>query len=134
MGAVLLTDRVADTIQPGDHATTFGGGPFVASVALHVVRRVADPAFLAKVRDDGEFVRNTVGNWVGRHGVVAVRGQGLMWGIELDKPAGPFVGRALDAGLLILTAGERVIRLVPPLVIERDELESGLSILRGVLA
>lgn len=134
MGAVLLTEAVAVTIQPGDHATTFGGGPFVSSVALHVLCRVADPAFLAKVREDGEFVRSTLKSWVDGDGVVAVRGQGLLWGIELDRPAGPYIGHALDAGLLVVTAGERVIRMVPPLVIERDELESGLSILRSVLS
>jgi len=134
MGAVLLTERVAATIRPGDHATTFGGGPFVSSVALHVLRRVADPAFLARVRGEGEYVRGVLEGWVGADGVVGVRGLGLMWGIELDRPAGPVVGHALDEGLLVVTAGERVIRLVPPLVIERDELETGLSILRGALA
>lgn len=134
MGAVLVTERVASAIQPGDHATTFGGGPFVSLIALHVLGRVSDPAFLAKVRDDGEFVRALLETWVGSDGVVGVRGRGLLWGIELDRPAGPLVGRALDAGLLVVTAGERVLRLVPPLVIERDELESGLSILRSVLS
>jgi predicted acetylornithine/succinylornithine family transaminase len=134
MGAVLLTERVAETIQPGDHATTFGGGPFVSSVALHVLRRVAAPPFLAKVRADGEFVRSVVDGWVGQDGVLAVRGLGLMWGIELDRPAGPLVGRALETGLLIVTAGERVIRLVPPLSIEREDLEAGLSILHDVVA
>ncbi len=134
MGAVLVTERVASAIQPGDHATTFGGGPFVSLIALHVLGRVSDPAFLAKVRDDGEFVRASLETWVGSDGVVGVRGRGLLWGIELDRPAGPLVGRALDAGLLVVTAGERVLRLVPPLVIERDELESGLSILRSVLS
>jgi acetylornithine/succinyldiaminopimelate/putrescine aminotransferase len=134
MGAVLVTEHVATAIQPGDHATTFGGGPFVSSVALHVLRRVSDPALLAKVREDGEFLRTSLGAWVGSDGVVAVRGRGLLWGIELDRPAGPMVGRALDAGLLVVTAGERVLRLVPPLVIERDDLEAGLSILRSVLS
>jgi acetylornithine/succinyldiaminopimelate/putrescine aminotransferase len=57
-----------------------------------------------------------------------------MWGIELDRPAGPLVGRALETGLLIVTAGERVIRLVPPLSIEREDLEAGLSILHDVVA
>jgi predicted acetylornithine/succinylornithine family transaminase len=133
MGAVLLTDRVASTLRPGDHATTFGGGPFVASVALHVLRRVSDPAFLARIRAQGEFIHRTVSGWIGEGPVRAVRGVGLMWGIELDRAAGPYVGAALEAGLLILTAGEKVIRLVPPLVIERTELVRGLAILRELL-
>ena len=134
MGAVLLTERVAASLKPGDHGTTFGGGPFIAAVALHVLRRVADPAFLATVRENGEFVRGTLTGWIGTGPVRDVRGLGLMWGIELDRPAAPFVSGALEAGLLILSAGERVVRLVPPLVIGRPDLERGLGILREVLA
>lgn len=134
MGAVLLTSQVANALQPGDHATTFGGGPFVASVALHVLRRVADPALLAKVGADGDFIRQTIGAWIGERSVTALRGAGLMWGVELDQPAAPVVARALEAGLLILTAGERVLRLLPPLVVERGDLQQGLVILHEALA
>jgi len=62
-----------------------------------------------------------------------VRGMGLMWGIETHEPAAPIVGRTLEAGVLVLTAGEKVIRLLPPLVISEDDLAEGLEVLRSAL-
>ncbi|HEX7119675.1 MAG TPA: acetylornithine/succinylornithine family transaminase [Longimicrobiales bacterium] len=133
MGAVLLAGRVADAIRPGDHATTFGGGPLVSAVALAVVRRIAEPAFLEAVRARGERVREVLEPRVGRGGVMAVRGRGLMWGIELEGAAAPVVAAAMERGLLVLTAGERVVRLLPPLTIDAAELEEGLSVLLEAL-
>src|SRR5213594_3396209 len=135
MGAVLVRDAIAAALKPGDHATTFGGGPLVASVALAVVRTIADPAFLADVRRKAE--------WLGAHlarlaagapRVREVRGRGLMWGLELAEPAAPIVAAARERGLLVVTAGPQVIRLLPPLVITVPELERGLAILEEILA
>jgi predicted acetylornithine/succinylornithine family transaminase len=133
MGAVLMTARVGGAVQPGDHATTFGGGPLVSAVALHVLRRIAEPAFLKRVRDQGELLGETLCSWTSLDAVKEARGVGLMWGIELTAPAAPVVARALEAGVLVLTAGERVLRLLPPLTIENAELVRGLRILREVL-
>jgi predicted acetylornithine/succinylornithine family transaminase len=133
MGAVLLTDRVASALKPGDHATTFGGGPLVAAVALHVVRRIAEPEFLAHVRARSQQLARVTAAWQSQGLVRHARGVGLMWGLELDRPAAPVVARALAAGLLVLTAGERVVRLLPPLVISEAELGEGLDILHGAL-
>jgi len=134
MGAVLLTERVASALKPGDHATTFGGGPLVASVALHVVRRVAEPEFLAAVRERGAQIEHAVSTWTAQGLLREARGVGLMWGLELNAPAAPVVERALPAGLLVLTAGERVVRLLPPLVISEAELKQGLDLLHEALA
>jgi predicted acetylornithine/succinylornithine family transaminase len=137
MGAVLVSDRVAAALGPGDHATTFGGGPLVATVALEVVRTIADADFLADVRAKGAWLGERLGLLAGREGasrVRAVRGRGLMWGIELGKPAAPFVTAARERRLLILTAGPNVIRIVPPLTISRDELQRGVAVLAEVLA
>lgn len=133
MGAILLTEAVASAIKPGDHATTFGGGPFVASVALAVVQRIAQPSFLAHVEALGTWLGRTVAQWVDGTTVLNARGIGLMWGIELSQPAAPVIARALDEGLLILSAGERVIRLLPPLVISLDQLQAGMNTLGQVL-
>jgi predicted acetylornithine/succinylornithine family transaminase len=133
MGAALLTDHVASTIQAGDHATTFGGGPFVAAVALEVVRRIADPAFLAGVRLRGEHLAARLERLRSHPAVVETRGTGLMWGIELRVAAAPVIAAALDAGLILTAAGERVIRLLPPLVIGRDDIDEGIDILQAVL-
>jgi acetylornithine/N-succinyldiaminopimelate aminotransferase len=134
MGAVLVNERIAAAIQPGDHATTFGGGPFVASVALAQVRTVAEPAFLAAVRAKGAWLGERLGALArARNGVVAVRGRGLMWGIELDRPAQPVIERALEQGLLVISAGPNVIRLLPPLVISQPELARGMDLLESCL-
>lgn len=134
MGAVLLTEAVASTLKPGDHATTFGGGPVVASVALEVLRRIAEPELLEHVTAMGTRLESTVRGWTDVAGITDVRGRGLMWGIELDRPAGPVVSTALEQGLLLVTAGERVLRIVPPLVITEAELDAGLAILKRCLA
>jgi len=135
MGAALVTSAVAAALKPGDHATTFGGGPLVASVALDVVRTIADPALLADVRRKGEWMGarlERLASVISR--VKAVRGRGLLWGIELSEPAAPFVAAARERGLLVLTAGPDVIRLIPPLVITDPELERGVAMLEEVLA
>lgn len=135
MGAVLMTEDVAREIRPGDHATTFGGGPLVASAALATVRTIGEPAFLAEVRRKGHLLANLFQKLVLSHPtrVKDVRGTGLIWGIELEGPAGEVVARALEAGLLVCSAGPNVVRVVPPLVIGDDELAEGVGILNEVL-
>lgn len=134
MGAVLLTDRVAAPLRPGDHGTTFGGGPLVSSVARVVLERISDPALLADVRRKGERVRAALDPLIGQKGVRELRGRGLIWGLEVEEPAAQVVARAFEAGLLVAVAGEHVVRLLPPLVIEDSDLDEGLEILCGVLS
>jgi acetylornithine/N-succinyldiaminopimelate aminotransferase len=134
MGAVLVNETIAAAIQPGDHATTFGGGPFVAALALAQVRTVAEPAFLANVRERGAWLAGRLAALArARDEVVAVRGRGLMWGVELRGAAQPVIERALERGLLIIAAGPNVIRLLPPLVISPDELARGMDLLETCL-
>ena len=133
MGATLVTDRVAAVVRPGDHATTFGGAPLVAAVALHVVRRLADEDFLARVRETGAYLEQRLDELCGLRAVDHVRGAGMMWGIQLRSPAAPVVAAALEAGLLVTAAGDSVLRLLPPLVIAPHEVDTGVNILREVL-
>jgi len=134
MGAVLLSNRIASTINAGEHGTTFGGGPFVASVALHVLERVSDPTLLSHVASAGQWIGDQLQGISERTGRVrAIRGIGFMWGIDVGEPAGEVVARARDAGLLILTAGDHTVRLLPPLVMTRDDLARGLAILEQVI-
>ena len=134
MGAILVTDRVAAAMAPGDHATTFGGGPFVATVALDVLRTVAEPDFLADVRAKGEWLDGRLNALAARSPRVSeARGCGLMWGIELNEVAAPIVAAARERHLLVLTAGPTVIRIVPPLNITREDLERGTAILEEIL-
>ena len=134
MGAVLMTDAIASTIKPGDHGTTFGGGPFVASVANYVLERLSDPTLLADVAANGAWFGaqlHELGRRTGR--IRAVRGLGYMWGIDVMGTAAQIVSEALTAGLLVCSAGEHTVRLLPPLVATRDDLEAGLRILDEIL-
>jgi len=134
MGAVLVTGAIAAALKPGDHATTFGGGPLVAGVALDVLRTIGEPAFLAEVRRKGTWLGERLRELADRTRRVAqVRGRGLMWGVELTEPAAPYVAQARERHLLVVTAGPTVLRLVPPLVISDQELERGIAILEDVL-
>lgn len=134
MGAILMTSDLASVMSPGDHGTTFGGGPFVASVALHVVKRLADPVLLEQVTTNGEWLRQELSALARRTGRVrAVRGLGYMWGLDVVESAGGVVARAMEAGLLILSAGDYTLRLLPPLVMTRNELKDGIELLEGVL-
>jgi acetylornithine/N-succinyldiaminopimelate aminotransferase len=135
MGAILVNDAIASTLAPGDHATTFGGGPFVATVALDVLRTISDPDFLAGVRTKGEWLGARLNRLAaGTPRVREARGRGLMWGLELNEVAAPVVAAARERHLLVLTAGPTVIRIVPPLTITYEELERGVTILEEVLA
>jgi predicted acetylornithine/succinylornithine family transaminase len=134
MGAILITQEIADTIKPGDHGTTFGGGPLVAAVANHVVRRLADPSLLESVRENGEWIAERLSTMARKSARVrAVRGMGYMWGIDVVDPASEIVQRGWDAGLLVITAGDHTLRILPPLIIERNDLERGFSILESLL-
>ena len=135
MGAVLLTEEVASTIRPGDHGTTFGGGPLVASVALAVLEAVAAPEFLRGVSARGHRLRELLESLAARHPerIREVRGRGLMWGMELAGLAAPVVDRARAAGLLLVGAGPHVVRLLPPLTVTEVELERGVALLEGAL-
>ena len=134
MGAVLLNDRIAATMNAGDHGTTFGGGPFVASVALHVLERIADASLLAHVKSEGSWVGSQLRAISDRTDRVrAIRGAGFMWGIDVGGPAGDVVARAREAGLLVLTAGDHTVRILPPLIASHDDLARGVAILEQVL-
>ncbi|MBA3890577.1 MAG: acetylornithine transaminase [Gemmatimonadaceae bacterium] len=134
MGAVLMTNEIAETIQPGDHGTTFGGGPFVASVALAVCERLADPALLEAVTANGAWMGEEIAAIGARTGRIRqARGIGMMWGLDVMQPAAPVIARALEAGLLVTSAGEYTVRLLPPLVATREELREGMGVLEGVL-
>jgi predicted acetylornithine/succinylornithine family transaminase len=134
MGAVLMTQEVADAMQPGDHGTTFGGGPMLASVGLHVFDRLHDPKMLAHVTEDGAWLGGALNALADRSMKVrAVRGIGYIWGIDVTEPAKDVVTRALDLGLLICSAGEHTLRLLPPLVATRADLERGVALLEQAI-
>ncbi|MGQ0539972.1 MAG: aspartate aminotransferase family protein [Gemmatimonadaceae bacterium] len=135
MGAILARDEIAAALQPGDHGSTFGGGPFIAAIALHVVNRLAQPALLAHVRSLGAWLGGELEGIRQRtRAIRAVRGCGLIWGLDITEPANDVIARAREAGLLLVSAGEYTLRLLPPLVITREELAEALVLLETTLA
>jgi acetylornithine/succinyldiaminopimelate/putrescine aminotransferase len=132
MGAVLLTQAVADAIHPFDHASTFAGGPLVSAVAVALLQKVSQPAFLAAVRENGEYLRERLAELNSPH-VLEVRGQGLLIGMELDIAAADVVKAGYEHGLLLVGAGPNVLRLAPPLVISRDEIDLVVARLARIL-
>lgn len=134
MGAVLMTQRVGDAMQPGDHGTTFGGGPLVAHVANHVFDRLSDPKLLAHVTKEGKWLGEQLQGIKKRSPKVrAVRGRGFMWGVDVTDPAKDVVGRALEQGLVLVSAGDHTLRLLPPLVMTRADLKIGVERLEAAI-
>ena len=134
MGAILVSADVATAMQPGDHGTTFGGGPFIASVAQHVVERLADPVLLAHVRQTGAWLGEQLQQMAGRTRAIRdVRGAGFMWGVDVHETAGAIVARAFEKGLLLVTAGDHTLRLLPPLVMTQAQLAEGLAIMESAI-
>ena len=134
MGAVLMTEDIAATIKAGDHGTTFGGGPFVSSIANYMVQRLSDPRMLRHVAENGAWLGKQLNELAQRTGRIrAVRGVGYMWGIDVMGTAAHVVSEAFNNGLLTCSAGEYTVRLLPPLVATRDELALGLGMLEEVL-
>jgi acetylornithine/N-succinyldiaminopimelate aminotransferase len=134
MGATLVSAEIAAAVQPGDHGSTFGGGPFISTVAKHVFDRLSDPVLLAHVRENGAWLGASLRALATRRDEIrAVRGVGYLWGIDVTRPAGEIVASAREAGLLILTAGDFTLRLLPPLIATRDELAQGLAHLEKIL-
>ncbi|MFQ5612658.1 MAG: aspartate aminotransferase family protein [Anaerolineae bacterium] len=125
MGAILLTQAVADVMEPGDHASTFAGGALVSSVARAVLAEINRPEFLAGVRAKGELLARKLDELVAASPLAAgKRGLGLMWGVETTIDAVQIVNAAYEQGLLVVIAGPNVVRLVPPLIISEAEIEA----------
>lgn len=136
MGAMLAKDNVAAAFAPGDHASTFGGNPLAAHTACAVADIIFDEAFLADVREKGDYFAQRLAECVDGKKVLEVRGRGLMLGLLLadDQKPGDYVAKAAEEGLLICTAGKQVMRFVPPLVITKEEIDMVIEILKKVLA
>lgn len=122
IGACLGARRAKGIFKPGNHGGTFGGGPMVCAAALATLEAMANEGLLANAERMGDLIRSGLREALaGVPGVVSVRGMGLMIGIELDRPCGDLVKRGLEAGLLVNVTADRVVRLLPPLIIGEHE-------------
>ena len=134
MGGIIASEKVSRYFVPGTHASTFGAGPLATAAANVVLDIVGDPKFLDEVKNKGDYLRERLLALKAKGDVITdVRGLGLMQGIELTCEAGPVVNRAMDNGLLLVGAGENVIRFVPPLIISEADIDRGVAILEQSL-
>ncbi len=134
IGAMLATDAVAEAFGPGTHASTFGGTPLVTRAALDTVAIISQPEFLQRVRDIGATFLEQLRQLAGQHAIVKdVRGRGLMLAMELNTDVPHAVSACLEQGVLINCIQDRILRFVPPLVVEKAEIDRLIEVLDVVL-
>jgi acetylornithine/succinyldiaminopimelate/putrescine aminotransferase len=131
IGALVTGERLADVFAPGDHGTTFGGGPVVAAAALAALDVIDQPTLLADVCERGERLRGMLETLPC---LLEVRGRGLMLACEVEVPAPEIARRALlEQRLIINATGPTTLRLLPPLIIDEADAEECVGRLRAVL-
>jgi acetylornithine/N-succinyldiaminopimelate aminotransferase len=137
-GAVLAGEKTADVLQISDHGSTFGGNPVAAAAGLAVLETVTKPAFLKDIARKGDKIQSVIKSW-NHPNVTAIRGKGLMIGVDITVEAWPILEKAIamatpsQPGILMLTAGKQTLRFLPPYIISDAEIEQGLEILKTLL-
>ena len=134
MGVMLVKKEIADTLGPGMHASTFGGGPLIAKAALAVLTAIQKEKLLTNAQRTGEYLFSGLNELKNKHSIIKeVRGLGLMAGIELNIEGNTVVEKSIEKGLLINCTHERVLRLMPALNITKKEIDKAINILDNVL-
>ena len=134
MGIVLANEEIADVFGPGDHGTTFGGTPIACKAASTVLDIIEEEDLLTKSTENGQYFRDQLSTLKEKHDcIVEVRGLGMMIGIELNYECGDLVNKALENGVIINVAGGNVVRLIPPLILTRDEIDQVVKVIDKIL-
>jgi acetylornithine/N-succinyldiaminopimelate aminotransferase len=135
LGALLTTDQVAPTFGPGDHGTTFGGGPLACRLGFEFIKIMEEENLLAEIRDKGAYFKSKLLALKEKYAFVTdVRGEGLMLGMQLDFPGRDIVNRCLEAGFVINVTSENVLRLLPPYVISKKEISRFIKALDRIFS
>jgi acetylornithine/N-succinyldiaminopimelate aminotransferase len=130
VGAVVAGPKAADIFQPGNHGTTFGGNPLAMRAGVETIRIMQEDRLLENAANVGAHLKDALARELGGlHGVIEIRGQGLMLGIELDRNCTVLTGRAAEAGLLISVTADNVVRLLPPLIMTQAEADEAVALL-----
>lgn len=130
VGAVVAGPKAAQIFQPGNHGTTFGGNPLAMRAGIETLRIMEEEGLLANAAQVGQHLKDRLSTRLqGTQGVKEIRGQGLMLGIELDRPCGVLLQRCADAGLMISVTADSVVRLVPPLILTQAEADEMVDLL-----
>ena len=135
VGAFLMTERVAEkSLAPGDHGTTYGGNPFVGAAVDKVLEMMERDHITEHVNNVAPYLEKKLDELVAKHDfLTGRRGLGLMQGVVCEKPVGQIAAKALEAGLIVITAGSNVLRFVPPLIIEEKDVDEMISRLESIL-
>ena len=125
IGAILLTDKIAAAIEPGDHGSTFAANAAICAVAEVVFDKLSADEFRKHVMSTGDYLGEKLEALKSEFPtlITEVRGRGLMWGIEVTVDSGKIVSKGYDHGLILVNAGETTIRLVPPLVLDEANVD-----------
>ena len=134
IGAVLVVEKVASVLEPGDHGSTFAANPLICAVAHAVLQTISAPAFLDHIRAMGACLESQLGWLAGRHACVTeVRGRGLMWGMDTTLDARDVLAAGYEEGLLLGSAGEHTVRLLPPYIVQEADIDRAIAILDRIL-
>ena len=134
VGAVVAGPKAANILQPGNHGTTFGGNPLAMRAGVETLRIMEEDGLLENAARVGAYLKDALqAGLAGVKGFREIRGQGLMLGIELDKPCGVLLAQGAERGLLFSVTAERVIRLVPPLILCKEEADEIVAILVALI-
>lgn len=132
IGGLLCNKKLSEVFNPGDHGTTFGGNPVACSGALVVLDKICNEDMLNEIKEKGEYLMQLLKD-INSPLIKDIRGKGLMIGVEVATTPSEIQKKALEKGLLVLTAGKNVIRLLPPLIISKEEIKEGIKILQETI-
>lgn len=134
VGAIATTEKIAKAFVPGDHGTTFGGNPLACAAVTAVLEEFEEKNIPEHVTLVGEYLAERLQHLVDTKEVAKeMRGMGLMRGLELTEPVAPYITKALEKGLILMSAGTHVIRFIPPLIIEKEHVDEMIAILEEIL-
>lgn len=135
VGAFAAKEEVAKAMVPGDHGTTYGGNPFACAAVNEVFRQFEEKDILKNVQEVGAYLHDKLQELVDKYDIAKeTRGVGLMQGLELTIPVGDIILKALDKGLIVISAGQNILRFVPPLVISKENVDEMTAVLDTILA
>lgn len=134
VGAIATTEKIGKALVPGDHGTTFGGSPLACAAVVATLEEFEKKQIPAHVLEIGDYLAQCLQHLVDTKDVAKeTRGLGLMRGLELTEPAGPYIMKALEKGMILMSAGTHVIRFIPPLIIEKKHVDEMIAVLEEIL-
>ncbi|MBU4540448.1 MAG: acetylornithine transaminase [Firmicutes bacterium] len=129
IGGIIAKEHIAEVFTPGTHASTFGGNPFVCAAAKYVIETLTTTGFFEAVTEKGDYLKTKLEALQKDHPAIKeVRGMGLIVGVQIDADLAVIVAKAMEKGLLLITAGSNAIRFVPPLVVTKKEIDQAVQI------